>query len=128
VVSARDAGIRAGRNMLDGLRRPRRGAAGSEHDEGGGKTKGPHEGELQPRNFDKMARDEFVNVRPLSSTQTGEPHTAWARGLLQAKGPCGIAAGICGMHVAEALALPGAIERFHTHPGPALLDAMTDRH
>ena len=43
VVSARDAGIRVGRNMLDGLRRPRRGAAGSEHDEGGGKAKGLHE-------------------------------------------------------------------------------------
>jgi hypothetical protein len=63
-----------------------------------------------------------------SSTQTGEPDTAWARSLLQAKGPSEIAAGICGIRVAEALALPGAIERFYTHPGPALLDAMTDRH
>ena len=50
-----------------------------------------------------------------------------ARRLLQAKGPCGIAVGICGMLVADALALAGAIELFHTHPGPALLDAMTDR-
>jgi hypothetical protein len=31
------------------------------------------------------------------------------------------------MLVADALALAGAIELFHTHPGPALLDAMTDR-
>jgi hypothetical protein len=31
------------------------------------------------------------------------------------------------MLVAEDLALAGAIELFHTHPWPALLDAVTDR-
>src|ERR1700736_2898320 len=46
MVSARDACIHVGRNMPDGLLvggRPRRGAAGSEHDEGGGRAKGLHE-------------------------------------------------------------------------------------